>query len=483
MESNTSLKKNVAGLWAGVFQSLAYVAPAATAASFFVVEAGVAGGAVPLTFILASLGVASAMYMNYEFSRRISHAGGYYSYVSAGLGGRLGAFSGWLYYVNVLGALVGFSVLFFAGVAWPLVPGLASNPYGWLPLALIPIVLIFTLLYFGLKPSLYYTMIGAIIEVVFIVTVSLFIIFSPKTNNTFAPFTAMSASAGQLGLATVYAILGFVGLGSVITLSEELGSPKKVIPKAIILALLIGGITYILSSYAMVVGWGLNLVGGPGLTGSQYFANANNPGFTVVRNYLGPIAASIFIIITLNSFISNGIAEGNTFTRLGYALARDKVLFGDNMTKTHQKTGSPRKIVLFDFILVSVLSIIAGLVFKGNVFLAATVITTVNGASLYIVHVMANISLPIYGGRKLKMAAKKWAPFVLGPLPATAVYIYALYGVFDAAFSGIDIIIDALIILAVVIGIAIAVMIHSRMKESDIARIGQPVDVEAKTED
>lgn len=479
MVETNSLKKNVAGLWAGVFQSLAYVAPAATAASFFVVEGGVVGAAIPLTFILATLGVGSAMYMNYEFSRRISHAGGYYSYVSAGLGGRLGAFSGWLYYVNVLGALVGFSVLFFAGVLWPEVPGLASNPYGWIPLAFIPILLIFSLLYFGLKPSLYYTMIGAIIEVVFIVSVSLFIILSPHTTNTFSPFGTMGASAGQLGLATVFAILGFVGLGSVITLSEELGSPKKVIPKAIILALVIGAVTYILSSYAFVVGWGINLIGGPGLNGPQYFANANNPGITVVGNYLGPIAATIFLIITLNSFISNGIAEGNTFSRLGYALARDKVLFGEKMTKTDPKSGSPRNIVLFDFVLVAVISIVSGIVFNNNLFLAATVLTTVNGASLYIVHVLANISLPIYGA---KQKLKKWAPFVLGPLPATLVYLYAIYGVADAAFAGVDIVIDALIILAVVIGIAIVVMVHSKMKPEEIASIGQPVETSSTEE-
>lgn len=470
MVETNSLRKNVAGLWAGVFQSLAYVAPAAVVASFFVVEAGVVGRAVPLTFILATLGVASAMYMNYEFSKRISHAGGYYSYVSAGLGGRIGAFSGWLYYVNVLGALVGFSVLFFAGVMQPLVPGLASNPFGWIPLAFIPIAIIFLLLYFGLKPSLYYTMIGAIIEISFIIIISLLIIFSPNTTNSFTPFTTNGYSAGSLGLATVFAILGFVGLGSVITLSEELGSPKKVIPKAIILALIIGAVTYILSSYAMMVGWGLGNINTP-----NGYANANNPGFTIVKNYFGPVVLSIFIIITLNSFISNGIAEGNTFSRLGYALARDRIIFGKKMATTDKKTGAPRNVILFDFVLVSVLSIVAGLVFRNNVFEAATVVTTVNGASLYIVHILANISLPVYGIRTLKERVSKWLPFVLGPLAATFVYAWAMYGVFDTAFKGVNIVTDALIILAVVVGIAIAATLHSRMKAHEIAKIGQPV--------
>ncbi len=462
MTQDNALKKNVAGLWAGVFQALAYVAPAATAASFFVVEAGVAGGSVPLTFILATLGVASAMYMNYEFSKRISHAGGYYSYVSAGLGGRLGAFTGWLYYINVLGALTGFSVLFFAGVLWPLVPGLSAMAYGWIPLAFIPIVLIFSLLYFGLKPSLYYTMIGAVIEIVFVLAVSLLIIFSPNTHNTISPFTTMGNSFGNLGLATVYAILGFVGLGSVITISEELHNPKKIVPKAIVLALVIGAVVYIFSSYAFVVGWGVNDMSG--------FASATNPGFTVVGNYLGPIAMAIFIVITLNSFISNGIAEGNAFSRIGFALSRDKILFPGSMSEVHKATGSPRKMILFEGVLVTVISIAGGVIF--GPFTGAAVITTLNGACLYIVHVFANISLPVYGRKTLKYSARKWLPFLLGPLPATAVYAFAVFGVFSPLPAYPINIASYGVILFVVVGLILAVYVGLKRSRADVKTIG-----------
>ncbi len=466
MVENVLLKRNVAGLWAGVFQSLAYVAPAAVAASFFVVEASVAGAAVPLTFLLAIIGVASAMYMNYEFSKRISHAGGYYAYVSAGLGPRFGAFSAWLYWVNVLGALVGFSVLFFAGVLQPLVPGLAGNTYGWIPLAFIPIAIIFLLLYFGLKPSLYYTLIGSLIEVSFLIIVSIVIITSPQTTNSFAPFTTEGVSASQLGLATVYAILGFVGLGSVITLSEELGRPKRTVPKAIILALVIGAVVYVLSSYAFVVGWGLNDING--------FASATNPGFIIVNKYLGPIAMSIFIIITLNSFISNGIAEGNAFTRLGFAMSRDRILLNRRLATVDPRTGAPKRIVIFSFAITTALSLIAGLLLK-DPFLAATVVTTVNGASLYIVHILANISLPVYGHRKLRVL-KKWLPFALGPVIATIVYAYALFGVFTAPLNGVDALIMIIVIVVVVIGIILASLIHIGKTREEMETIGREIE-------
>lgn len=461
MSDDNVLKKNVGGLWAGVFQSLAYVAPAAVAASFFGADAYYVGGAVPLTFIISILGVASAMFMNFEFSKRISHAGGYYSYVSAGFGGRTGAFAGWLYYINVLGALVGFSVLFFAGVLQPLVPGLAGTTYGWIPLAFIPIILVFSLLYFGLKPSLYYTMIGAVIEIGFMIVISLIIILSPQTSNTLAPFTTMGSSVSNLGYGVVFAILGFVGLGSVITISEELHNPKKLVPKAIMLALIIGTVAYVLSSYAFVVGWGLNDMSG--------FANATNPGFQIVDKYLGPIGMAIFIIITLNSFISNGIAEGNAFSRLGYAMSRDRIVFPKSMSQVHAGSGAPRKMILFEALIVTVFSLFGGIMW-GPIG-GAIIITAINGASLYIVHLFANFSLPTYGARTLKYTIRKWGVFLLVPLPASAVYAFALYGFFTTPGLALYAVIAVLII-----GVLVGVSVGYKRSHEDVKKIGQQAE-------
>ncbi len=240
------LRKNEGGLWSGTFQAISYVAPAATAASFLVEETLYVGASTTFVFLLALIGVSSAMYMNYVFSGKISHAGGYYAYVRAGLGPKWGIFSGWLYFVNILGALAGFAVLFFAGVLWPLIPQLASNPFGWIPLAFIPLVLILVLLYRGLKPSLKYTIIGGLIEVTTLIIISLAIIIRLGSHNTLIPFTPHGNSFGNLGLATVYSILGFVGIGSVITLSEELHEPKKTVKKSIVVGMLITAVVYVL---------------------------------------------------------------------------------------------------------------------------------------------------------------------------------------------------------------------------------------------
>jgi amino acid transporter len=387
-----ALKKDSGGLLGGTFQSIAYVAPAATAASFLVEETVYVGASTSFVFLLALIGVSSAMYMNYEFSGRISHAGGYYAYVRAGLGPKFGIFSGWLYFINILGALAGFAVLFFAGVLWPLIPQLSSNPYGWIPIAFIPLVLILVLLYRGLKPSLKYTVIGGIIEVGTLLIISIAIIIRLGAHNTIVPFTTDGNSFGNLGIATVYSILGFVGIGSVITLSEELHNPKKLIRKSLVLAIIVAGITYIFVSYAIIAGWGINKMAS--------FSVATDPGFTVVENFFGPVVMIIFIIVTLNSFLSNGIAEGNAFSREGFALARDNIVFPRSLATVHPKFNSPNKIILIEWVIVVILTIVGGLVF--GPFEGAAIITGVNGVVLYIVHILANFSLPIYGKNSLE---------------------------------------------------------------------------------
>ena len=463
--SSAQLKKNVGGLWLGVFQSLSFVAPAATAASFYVVEAGILGASLPITYVIAVIGVLSAMYMNYSFSKRISHAGGYYSYITAGFGSRTGIFASWLYLFNLLGAVSGFSILFFAGVLWPIVPGLASNPLGWIPLMFIPFLIILILLLSGLRPSLFYTMIGGVLEIIFLVVISVIIIVKVGPANSVLPFTFTGHSFSQVGLATVYAILGYVGVGSVITLSEEMKQPKKTVPKAILIAIAMSAGAYIISTYAFTVGWGINQMGN--------FASASNPGFIVVAKYGGPVALTIFIILTLNSFISNGIAEGNALSRSGFAMARDSIIFPKGLSKISKRSGAPYKVIIVEMIIVIIIALVGGLIW--GPFMAAAVITTMNGASLYIVHILANFSLPVWGKRTLKMKIKQILPFAIFPLVATFVYAFAIYGVF-VPLPAYPLNVASYWVIAIVLtGIVAAVLIGMMRKKEDLDKVGKEV--------
>ncbi len=306
---------------------------------------------------------------------------------------------------------------------------------------------------------------GGVLEGVFLIVISIVIIAKVGPGNTIAPFTLTGHNFSQLGLATVFAILGYVGVGSVITLSEEMKQPKKTVPKAILIAIAMAAAAYIISTYAFTVGWGVNNMGN--------FASTSNPGFIVVERYGGPVAMTIFIILTLNSFISNGIAEGNAISRTGFAMARDSIVFPKSLATTGRRTGAPVKVIIVEMIVVFIIALVGGLIW--GPFTAAAVITTMNGASLYIVHIIANFSLPVWGKRTLKAKAKQLVPFILFPLVATFVYAFALYGVYFPVPS-YPLNIAAYWIIAIVIsGIIIAVLIGRNRKKEDLEKIGKEI--------
>ncbi len=414
------LKKNSGGFWLAMFQSMAFIAPAGSAASFFTVGVAAIGASLPLTYIIATFGILSAMYMDYSFAKRISHAGGYYAFVREGLGTKLGTLSAWFYLYDMIAAVAGFSTLYFGAILVPYIPFLNKLQYGWLPLSLIPFAIVFIFLWFGLKPSLWYTLIGSLSEISFLVVGAIIIIILLGPKNTLAPFTLTHHPISALGLATVYSVLSFVGAGSVIALSEEIKNPKRNIPRALVIVALMAAGVYIITSYAMVVGWGIPEI--------SSFATSVNPGITVYARFLGPVGLIIFLILVANSYISNGIAQGNAGSRTAYSMARDNILFSDKWAKVDKKTGAPRKVIAVMGIITFILMIVFGVIF--GPFVGGTILITAEAALLYIVHILGNISLPVYAKRKLKYNMKAFLPLLLGPIPASLVYLVAEYGVF-----------------------------------------------------
>lgn len=418
--ANSELKRNVGSFWTAVFQSIAYIAPAGSAASFLVVEVGFVGQSLPFTFILASIGVLSAIFTVYYFSRRMVHAGGYYAYVASGLGPRFAGISSWFYLVFMLTAISGFAVTFFSAILWPLIPVLSSLSYGWIPISFIPMAIIFLTLYLGLKPSLYYTLIGGGLEVGFLIVAAIAIIIAVGHANTFAPFTPHGNTASNIGFATLFAVLSFGGVGQVVMISEETKTPKKRIPLAILTAWAISAVAFLLIAYALVVGWGIQNI--------SSFSTATNPGFTVIAKYLGTAGLVIFIALTLNSFISNGIAEGNSFTRAGFAMARDDMFYPKSFAQVN-KHGTPSKVLAVQFI--STIIGVYGLGFFVGPFIAGALLSGFNAVFLYIIHILMNFSLPVYGKKKLLAKFRQILLLSLAPLASTVIYAFAVFSVFS----------------------------------------------------
>ena len=147
----------------------------------------------------------------------------------------------------------------------------------------------------------------------------------------------------------------------------------------------------------------------------------------ITEKYLGPIGLIIFVIITLNSFISNGIAEGNSFTRAAFAMARENIFYPQKYSVLN-KYGSPSRILAIQFIFTVATAYGIG-IFVGP-FEAGALLSGFNAVFLYIIHLMMNASLPIYGKRKLSVKTKDFLILIFAPMASMAIYLFAVVSVF-----------------------------------------------------
>jgi amino acid transporter len=318
-----TLRANAIGLPGVLFQSITTMAPASAVAFSLGAAIPFAGGALPLAVVIA-LVVCALIALNIgSLAKYLPSAGGYFTFVSRGLGVQAGWMTGWLFSLTYL-LIVPLQLL----VLGPVADGFA-NTYlsihlgtnGWAIWAMIFAVVIFVLTYTGIKISADAGVILGTIEIGIFVVLAVWLIVSAGSSNTAATFNpASSLERGPLlgpfqGIlhGMIFAFLAFAGFESSAPLAEEAHDPRRTVPRAIVSAAILIGLFYVLCSYAGVVGWGINNLG-------TYVTNSN-PWAALATKVWG-FFALIAILAILNSALANANAGVNAASRVLYAMSR-----------------------------------------------------------------------------------------------------------------------------------------------------------------
>jgi len=139
--------------------------------------------------------------------------------------------------------------------------GIVLPSWSWIPLTALGIGLAIPFTYYDITKTLTkYVAVAATSEVILLLGLGLYLVFKAGPANTVAVFTDLHlAPHGVSGLATGYllAVISVAGAGTATYLGEETKSPSKNIKRGMWLALILGGASMILSSYSVVVSWGL----------------------------------------------------------------------------------------------------------------------------------------------------------------------------------------------------------------------------------
>ncbi len=413
------LNSNVVGFWGLVSQSLAGMAPTCDVVAFMTAGAAFALVALPLSYLWAFGLMFIEVNTLYHLSKNRAGAGGYYSYVSAGLGPRSALITGFMVTFYQVFSIAGIPV-YVGGV---FLPGLAHRlglvlPNGfWVLAVLFFIGLPWTLAVMGIGPSIKMLAATSLTEIVFLIGASWIIIAEAHTGHPLKPFHAGAVGYKGVARGMIFAITSFIGIGSHASLGEEAKGVQtqkgRLIGKAALVSLTLVGAALTLSAYALTVGWGENKMG--------TFAEAHAPGVSVFLAYLGPVGAVALVVLAINSALTDSLALLTSSSRVLYAIGRDELI---NASFSHV---NGRQAPAKSASLVAILAIAIGL---GTGFWlgptqAFNVMTTAVLFGLVSAHTLMNIAL-----MRLFRDEKKPSHVVqhlVLPLVATGLFWWVLY--------------------------------------------------------
>ncbi|HEY8803130.1 MAG TPA: APC family permease [Candidatus Dormibacteraeota bacterium] len=349
------LRKHAVGLWGVLFLTVTGSAPISAMLFNTPLVVGFGNGlGAPASFIFATiiLTVFSVGYV--AMSRKVTTAGGFYSYISHGLGRELGLGTGF-------GAVVAYSVFeasLCGGFAFFLNQKLSQigtatgagwlNGIQWPYLALLMVVLISLITYYDIRITARVLGVLLVGEILFLLIFDVFMIARGATSSTAFTLEALnpvkafqgfpvtgSLAAGIPAIGLFFAFWSWVGFEMAPNYGEESRDPKRVVPMAMYISVIGLGIFYTLTSWAPFAGYA-NLNAAIG----QAQGNAGQFYLGPAQQYIGlGVDQALSILIITGSFAC-GMAFHNTACRYFYSLGREKVLPAA-LGRTHPRWKSP----------------------------------------------------------------------------------------------------------------------------------------------
>ncbi|MDO4545472.1 MAG: APC family permease [Bacillota bacterium] len=318
-----------------VMSVLAFSGPLCVAAAFITAVLMDSGSAAPWVYIICFM---ILLFFSVGFSKMgtvMSRPGGFYSYITDGLGKRMGMTGAFLsaagYMTNGL-----FGPPLLAIYLQQVIENTLGGPHiPWYVLAIACVLISMALAYRRIDLSakvMFYVMLCEVALIV-IFDVAAFLNGAPA-NAGGGMFTLPDFGSGTFGVALLLGFGNFLGFEATVIYREECRDPQKTIPRATFIAVIGIGIMYSVTAWAFVTFYGADNV-------QQV---ATNEIATMFSTALGTLTAQIMndIVAALACFsvFASMLSIHNVAARYLFSLGQDGViprLFG----KVHVKHHSP----------------------------------------------------------------------------------------------------------------------------------------------
>ena len=224
--------------------------------------------------------------------------------------------------------------------------GLEYTPIVGLVLTTVLLLAALVINFSGTKNLARVASIGLAAELAGVVLLGLYLLIFQRRNDFSVFFDSMgteSAHGGNYAAAFLGAALiglflfyGFEACGDV---AEEVKDPSRRIPRAMVLTILVGGVSALFSfcGYVLAAPNLADIVAG----------NDRDPIPGILDASLGPVGAKIFLVIAVLAFLSCTLSLQAAASRLLYSFARDEMIPGHTwLAHVSPRTAVPARALL-----------------------------------------------------------------------------------------------------------------------------------------
>jgi amino acid transporter len=336
------LRKGAVGLGGVLFLTLTGSAPITAMLLNVPILVGSGEGlGSPAAFIVAAIVLVIFSVGYVAMSRKKTTTGGFYSYISHGLGREIGFGAGFgsLVAYGVFEASLAGGFAYFANLK---LASLGAN-IGWAPLALGMVVVIGVLTYFDVSFSAKILAVGLATELVILLIFDALLLGKGHIYwsaldpvEAFKSFPASHGiTAGAVGIGLFFAFWSWTGFEMAPNYGEESRDPKKNVPRALYISVIGLGVFYTLTCWASLAGY-------PTIHSAVSSAQGNpaNFFFAPATQYAGHWVTSVMSYLIITGSFACGMAFHNTTARYAYSLGREGML-PPALGKTHPRWQSP----------------------------------------------------------------------------------------------------------------------------------------------
>ncbi|MCZ7911485.1 APC family permease [Agrobacterium leguminum] len=338
METSPVAKRSLASNSIGVAHIVFFVVAAAAPMAAVV-------GATPPAFAFGNIGVPGAfllvglLYLIFSagftaMARNVSSAGGFYTYISRGLGRPLGVGGAFLaiatYFTVQIGIYASLGVFTHAALA----PLSVELPWWvWSLLVLLAVS------WCGQRHIVFSGRLLGFCMIAELLILSLFaagVIFhgGGPEGLTMAGLKPTDIFSPGIGVTLVFVVSAFIGFEATVIFGEEASNPDRAIPRATIAAVTIITLFYALVSWAVVQYYGASNVASKANESLEAFY------FSAIAGTLGEWSIVAMNLLLLTSFFACLLSFHNTLNRYFFALGRDGLLW-TGLSRIHNTNASP----------------------------------------------------------------------------------------------------------------------------------------------